>query len=316
VDTFLQATIQWNYFQAMGTLQNKNQQMSAGPAVTSATSMALAFRAFAVFEYDNKDGVPGFQESNAANADVVTGLYDLSNFGVQWNNFVFSSKIVNGVNVTVVSVSTVDNVFTMKLTFAGNPIQITNAAANAQTLITPNQVKIDFTIQWFNNPKNIKNNMFNTGASSPILHPNASVGLATITAAQNGVFNHLNGTKGAAFTFTQGAFTTAFTYASNVTVIYNGIQTTETVHVHVVDQPINPTYQSQMNWVSTWVQKIGFFSWTLPRPSLVFWDPVVGDYTPGTIDGSTAATAGKGNAAASSMQPIAFLLFVVLLLLS
>jgi len=309
IDLVGQTTVQFNYFHAMTNL--KNGQTQAGPTIANAADSSMAFRAFAVFEYDNKDGVPGFQETTGQNADVVTGLYDLSNFNINWNNFVFSTTIVNGVNITSVTASTSDNVFSMKVTFSGNPIQIVNQAANAQTIITPMQIKVDFTIQWFNNSKNVKS-LFNTGPSDPLLHPNASVGLATITAASSGMFTSQNGTKGASFTFATSNFTTAFTYANNVVVIYNGIQATETVKVQIVTQSINPTYQGYMNsWIGQWTEKIGFFSWTLPRPTLVFWDPIVGTPSPSNVGPTSSTPTGS----ASSIQPIIFLLFAVLLLL-
>jgi len=315
IDLFGQTTIQFNYFQVMANL--KNGQTQAGPTVANAADNSMAFRAFAVFEYDNKDGVPGFQETTGPNADVVTGLYDLSNFAIKWNPFVFSSTLVNGVNVTSVTATTADNVFSIKVTFSGNPIQIVNQAANAQTIITPMQVKVDFTIQWFNNTKNVKS-LFSTGPSDPVLHPNASVGLATITAAASGMFTTQNGTKGASMTFGTSNFSTAFTYANNVVVIYNGIQATETVKVQIVTQSVNPTYQQYMNsWIGTWTEKIGFFSWTLPRPTLVFWDPIVGTPSPSNIGPSSTSSSGSTSVtgSASSIQSILFLLFAVLLLL-
>jgi hypothetical protein len=216
---------------------------------------------------------------------------------VNWN-VVITQSVISGVNVTTITASTVDNVFTLRLVFSGNPIQVGN------TPVTPNQVKISFTIQWFNNTLN-KPSLFSTGPSDPALHPNASVALATVTVANSGVFVNNNGTNGFSLQFNTSTYSASFQYANNVTVIENGVQVVADVHVHLADSS-NLFYYGQ-DWVEDWVFKIGFFSFDTVRPSLVFWDPVVGSDTPDMVAAAGSSSEGV------SLSPLAMLLMLAII---
>jgi hypothetical protein len=266
----LQASILFNYYTATA-VQNIQTGNNLSPNTVTGSLQSLGFRAFAVFEFVNNDGVPGYQETTGANADTITGAYDLSNLFLNWNPITVNFTTVNGpngaFNATIVTASTVDNVFLLRFVYAGNPVSV-----NGQT-INPNQIKVDFEIKWFNNPLNVVS-PFSTGPSPNATHPNAQVGLATITTASAGTFNQGTGATASSLVFTVANFSTSFTYANGVTVYDNGIEATAQVYAHIKDTTQN-TYVN-VNWAANWVTKIGFFSFSPIRPTYVVWDPVIG----------------------------------------
>jgi hypothetical protein len=303
-NTLGETTIQFNYYTSS---QDVRSNTNPGPQNTASTQFAIAFRAFDVFEYDNNDGVPGFQETTGPNKDVITGLYDLSNANLPWKPIVVAQQVNNGQNVTTFTAQTQDNVFLIQLVFASQTLQVGSAQ------ITPNQVKVDFAIRWFNNSLNVKS-QFSTGPSNVTLHPNAQVGLFGVTAAQDSSFSHdhTNSSNVDSLTFRTSNFSAAFQYDNNVTAEVNGIQRQGQVHVHLEG---STNQSAPLDWVSTWTSRITFFSFDAIRPSLVYWDPIVGaasDQTgstssPATGSGVTASSgaASDTNAQASSAQSLA-----------
>jgi len=295
LNTLGETTLQFNYF---AESQNVRSNGNPGPKNTQSTQFAIAFRAFNVFEFDNNDGVVGFQETNGANKDVVTGFSDLSNLFLKWKPIVLQQEVINGNNVTTVTAQTLDEVFLIKLVFSGKPTQV------GSVQITPNQVKVDFQIKWFNNPLNVKS-FWSTGPSNATAHPNAQVGLFAVTAAEDATFSHVNGTDTASITFKKSNFTGSFQYANNVTVTVDGVEIDAQVHVH--DADVTNNQNVQMDWVSDWAYKITFFSFDAVRPSLVYWDPILG------ADGQTA-TPNTPTAGAEKMSLAVILLFALLFL--
>jgi len=304
VSDLLEAALQFNYFTASG-IPNMPSGNNMSPSTITGAFMSLGFRAFAVFEFVNNDGVPGFQETTGANADTITGTYDLSSPLLQWNPIVVTTAVVAGpngnFNATTITASTVDNVFLMRFVYAGNP-----ALVNGQTTITPNQVKVDFEIQWFNNPLNVPS-LFSTGPSSNATHPNAQVGLLTVTAASTGAFSQVNGTNTVSLMFSVANFSSSFSYANGVTVYDSGIQTTGQVYVHVQDTTKNNLVD--LTWTANWLTKIGFFSFSPIRPSKVVWDPVAGQDQSNSYSYPTVASS------SSHLTPFIALVLLVLLFL-
>jgi hypothetical protein len=295
-NTLGETTLQFNYYTSS---QNVRSNTNPGPQNTASTQFAIAFRAFNVFEFDNNDGVPGFQETTGPNHDVITGLYDLSSTFLQWNPLVIQQEVINGQNTTTVTAETADNVFLVKLVFTGQPLKLGSAQ------ITPNQVKVDFAIRWFNNSLNVKS-LFSTGPSNATAHPNAEVGLFAVTAAENSYFSNSNGTNLASLVFKTSNFSAAFQYANNVTVDVNGIEKDAQVHVHLQDAT---SQNVPMDWTATWTYKISFFSFDAVRPSYVYWDPILG-----ADDGTTTPTT-TPTTHTSDAQSVSIALFVVLALL-
>jgi len=288
LNTLGETTLQFNYFtDSKGVRSNANP----GPKNTQATQFSIAWRAYNVFEFDNNDGVPGFQETNGPNKDVVTGFSDLGNIFLKWNPLVLQQEVVNGVNVTTVTAQTADNVFLIKLVFTGTAAQVGTVA------ITPNQVKVDFVIRWFNNPLNVKS-LWSTGPSNATVHPNAQVGLFAVTAAEDATFSHINGTNQASIQFKKSNFTGSFQYANNVTVDVNGVEVDAVVHVH--DADVTNNQNVQMDWVADWAFKITFFTFEAARPSQVYWDPALGQESQ-----SASGTTTSGAAPSGGMTPIA-----------
>jgi len=217
-------------------------------------------------------------------------LYDLSSTFLQWNPITVQQQVVNGQNVTSVTAQTQDNVFLIKLVFAGQPLQV------GSVQITPNQVKVDFAIRWFNNSLNVKS-PFSTGPSNATAHPNAEVGLFAVTAAEDSSFSHVNGSNSASLTFKTSNFSASFQYANNVTVVVDGIEKDAQVHVNIEDK----TNQSApMDWTATWTYKISFFSFEGARPSYVYWDPILGsDGGNNTISSPSQATSSPASGTSS-----------------
>jgi len=294
-NTLGETTLQFNYYTSSQNVKNGNNY---GPQNTVATQFAIAFRAFDVFEFDNNDGVPGFQETTGANKDTITGLYDLSSLFLQWNPITVQQQVVNGQNVTSVTAQTQDNVFLIKLLFSGQPLQVGAAQ------ITPNQVKVDFAIRWFNNSLNVKS-PFSTGPSNATAHPNAEVGLFAVTAAEDSSFSHINGSNSASLTFKTSNFSASFQYANNVTVVVDGIEKDAQVHVSIED---TTNQNVPMDWTSTWTEKISFFSFEGARPSYVYWDPILG-----SDNGQTSSTTTPSSSSdAQSVSIAVFLIFALL----
>jgi hypothetical protein len=302
LNTLGETVIQFNYFTES---QNVRSNANPDPLNTGSTQFSIAFRAYNVFEYDNNDGVPGFQETNGPNKDVVTGFSDLGNIFLKWNPIVLQQEVINGVNVTTVTAQTADNVFLIKLVFTGKPVQVGSAQ------ITPNQVKVDFQIQWFNNPLNVKS-QWSTGPSNATVHPNAQVGLFAVTAAENAAFSHVNGTNQASITFQRSNFTASFTYANNVTVNVNGVEFDTQVHFHDADTTTNTNVN--MDWIGQWDYKITFFSFEATRPSLVYWDPTLGSesQTGSPANPTSPTSAAATTAGAETMSLAVILLFALL----
>jgi hypothetical protein len=305
----LQASIIFNYYTATFVTNIPSGNGMTPSSVTGALQ-SLGFRAFAVFEFVNNDGVPGYQETTGANADTITGAYDLSNALLNWNPITVGTTVITGANgafnATTVTASTTDNVFLLRFVYAGTPVLVDGVAT-----INPNQIKVDFEIQWFNNSLNVPS-FFSTGPSSSTAHPNAQVGLATIASASSGTFSQTNGTSSFSLTFTVANFSTSFSGANGVTVYDNGIQVTGQVYADIKDNTQNTYVNSNIAWASNWVTKIGFFSFSPIRPSHVVWDPVVGQagVTAGPTSTSTSTSAGV-----TSASPFVALVLLVIMFL-
>jgi len=117
-----------------------------------ASKIAMFHRAWAVFEYLDNDGNPGYQNTTGANKDVITGYYfpagrEFKPFGLSRTTATDPSS---GESFTVRSCnsSTQDNVLTMQATSTERPFKLPGTSSQ----IDSNRIKIDYFVNYFNNP--------------------------------------------------------------------------------------------------------------------------------------------------------------------
>jgi len=250
---------------------------SAGGVSVTAAEFALFFDAVFLFEYNEGNDVPGFQPDTD---DLVTGFYNLG--ACEWDGIVVESFNLTDNNgdtftVWVASATTSDNVFSLQFVAAGRPVSVSGKT------ITPDMIKIDFEIQWFNNSLNVPSS-FSTGPSPADWFPNAYVGMATYVAASAGEasYNSNGGsasTTGSAttngnpsVTIASGAdFTGFFSWETSAGVTVEGEQSVVAVHAEVLDQYSNVTVNAEL------VSQVILFSFhNVSRPTDVIWDPETG----------------------------------------
>jgi hypothetical protein len=243
---------------------------STQPNAAVAAAFAFALRAFFVFEWENNNGIPGYQ---ANSSDVIIGGYNLSSESLPWKPITVNTTTFQGVNetfkVSVITAETLDGVFLLRFIAAEKPVNVGNVR------ISPDRIKIDFVVRYYNNPSHVPS-AWTTGASDPAAHPNASVGILAFTASKFGVAAFVNGTNTNAtgINFGSGGFNGIFNWSPTADTEVSGVAASRAVWVHAVDS----TGDSSVNvgWAAGWNFKILFFSFEGFRPNLVFWDPVFG----------------------------------------
>jgi len=269
-DTVDQTTLFYSYFSLAAQL-NPNSPTNS-PSAAVAAAFAFAMRAFAIFEYLDLNGVPGYQEGTA---DRIIGAYDLSAPSLPWNPITVSSTTLNSMNggtfkVWNVSATTLDQVFTLTFIAVEQPVYV------GPFRISPDNIKIDFSIRWFN-----QLHVPATWTTGPSTNTslNSSVGILGITIAKFGVaaYNTNGNQAGNAssnVTIGSGAFNGGFSYSPTADVTVQGVVAARSVHTVVADTSSNALVNAA--WAAGWVLKIIFLSFDGGRPTLVFWDPIMG----------------------------------------
>jgi hypothetical protein len=117
-----QASVFFGYFKDVA-----HAPTDAEKNISSVDAAAFAFilRSLLVFEYNEGNGVNGFQNNTA---DNITGGYDLSSPYLPWKDITVSSQNISDSNgntrVFFITMETQDEVFRMDFTIAGNPIKV------------------------------------------------------------------------------------------------------------------------------------------------------------------------------------------------
>jgi len=269
LSTILQTTLAFAYFHAESELSDNGNGTDV-----SASLFAFATRAFFVFEFDEKNGVPGFQKD----ADTITGGYDLSKLELQWKPMKINHSMISNENgdkfkVWYITIETTDEVFLLRFIVTGTPVEVSGVK------ITPDSVKIDFAIRWFENPLHV-NTTWTTGPSDPVDFPNAQVGLACAMAAlavgaEATSSGPTNDQPTLQFTTESGGFTGFFSWADQADVIVEGYEASRGVRANIIDTNDPNTHAA---FAAGWIIKAMYFSFEGNRPSEVIWDPEVGTH--------------------------------------
>jgi hypothetical protein len=267
INTWAQLTLAFAYFHAEGEVPTNANDTADGSVTASA--FAFLLRAFAVFEYDEKNGVDGFQ---ANTADSINGVYDLSHRALQWKNLVANRSMVTDnsgreFKVWYISAETLDEVFFIRFIVCGTPLEVGGAH------ITPDSVKVDFAIRWFTNTHVPA--LWTPGPSSSTLHPTAQVGVASAMAALAVSAEARPATASAnpSLTFGAAGFQGYFSWAPRADVVVNGVEAARVVSADVVETR-DPDVVAAFR--AGWVIRAMFFSFEGTRPSEVAWDPEFG----------------------------------------
>jgi len=110
MDDINQTTIFYSYFSAAAYLPNG---VNMAPTAAVASAFITALRLFAIFEWEDHNGIPGFQDNSS---DTIIGIYDLSNPSLPWDpiNITYTTLMdANNVpfRVAFITASTTDKVF-------------------------------------------------------------------------------------------------------------------------------------------------------------------------------------------------------------
>jgi len=231
-----------------------------------AAAFAFLLETYVVFEFDDRNGIPGFQNGTS---DLITGHFNLANGFLQWKDISFSSETIttNGTSTKVfmVTLETKDEVFSTTFTIAGATVQTGNVTIN------PTTMKIDYTIKWFTDLH--VQALWTTGPSNAETYPNAKVGMINILAAG---FAHQstirNGTGRTGLGLgNQAGFNAFFDWETDVTV--DGVTNIGGVHHYYANITSDA---STSNVSATWESTAIVFSFNGSRPASVVWDPEFG----------------------------------------
>lgn len=210
----------------------------------------------------------GFQR----NVDTINGYLDLSLPLLGWtissNKTTLQDSEGNSFDVWFITAKTTDNVFLFRFTITGHPVEVEGVR------ITPDSMKIDVEIRWFDNPLNNYLPGFPRFSNSED-HPNAVVGLATVLAAVAGeakVSDDIDGKP--VFDYQTGAFTGFFKWEPTAEVVVQGavVGAATAVSAIVEDVEANMTASAAAGWSL----KAMYFTFEGQRPSVVSWDPEFG----------------------------------------
>jgi len=251
----------------------------------NASLFAFIFRFYLVFEYNEMNGIAGFQNGS----DLITGLYDLSNAALPWNDMVINATDVigsdgNTYKLFYVTIQTTDQVFALRFTVAGTNVNVPGAHLN------PESAKIDLFIQWFQ-PLHVAA-AWTTGPSDPEVYPNAQVGfgLAMGALAEAASTSPANDNQNPTVNFTAGEYVGYFSWAMEVDVEdQSGDVTSGDVYSEIFQ--IDETAQGGDIYGSFevgWVIRAIFFSFEGSRPSAILWDPQVGAVIPADESSSSS----------------------------
>jgi len=269
LNTILQATLAFGYFHAEGDVPN-NGNGTADPSTITASLFAFGLRAFGIFEYDENNGVPGFQKDTT---DTLNVVYDLSNIALQWkplvaNHSTITDKDGNVFKVWYITAETVDEVFFLRFIVSGTPLEVSGVH------ITPDSVKVDFAIRWFT-AKHVRA-LWTNGPSTVTAHPNAQVGIACGFAALAETFDAqttgASGSSDPVVTFGSAGFKGFFSWSPKADVVVQGVEAGRVVYgdIHNADATMDAAFKAG------WIVRALYFSFEGIRPSEVAWDPQFG----------------------------------------
>jgi len=253
------------YYSAEATL-NAN----GDPKTVAAAAFAFALQSYAAFEFEDRDGVPGFQFTNASNRDILTGFYNLSSPLLAWKPISVNETTVTGpqgdFKVHTFTAETLDEVFLLRLVVTGNPIMVNGVR------ISPDQIKVDFAIRWFDNPKHVLA-PWTLGFSNSTT---ANVGMFALYAAAAAAVGVVNGdaNNSPALQVKSGAFVGAFSWAPTANSMVQGVEANAVVRADFIDLNSNPDVKAA--FIAGWTIKFVAFTFNASRPTEVLWDPVFG----------------------------------------
>jgi hypothetical protein len=267
LSTWLQTALAFGYYHGEASVSTDVNGNVTGQL--SGSLFAFALRMFHVFEFDDLDGNGYFNE----NADNITGYYDLSSALLSWNPMTIDSFDLTSeegtYKVFVVDIETADEVFYLRFVAAGHPSDV------AGVKITPDSIKVDIRIRWFNNPEYTGQTLYATGPSDPNQHPNAQVGLTSAMGAlaAAAVASQGSASNNPSLTFQSGAVAGYFTWEDEAGTVVNGVEAARAVTGTVI--PVDdPTIEAA--FAAGWLLRIMIFSFQGARATEVNWDPEAG----------------------------------------
>jgi len=304
-DTLNQTTIYYSYFAAAAYLPNG---INMAPTAAAAARFVSALRFFAVFEWEDHNGIPGFQDNSA---DIVLTVYDLSNPLLPWNPLNITTVTLMNTNnqpfkVLYITASTVDNVFVLRAAIAEQPVTIGNVR------LTSDFIKIDVAIRYFN-PYHVPG-AWTPGPSNNVTHPNTSVAVIGVHAASFGAasFNADNTSNGnPSVVIGSNGFNGTFTWNNQASVTIQGITTSRVVYGAVQDTVASVNINAQ--FVVAYKIKIFILSYDGTRPDIVFHDPEYGamiEYNQTDTPLTTAMTSKTGDASSFVFSFAILLIFL------
>jgi len=281
MDDLAQASLFFGYYHAKESIPDRN----GTTANLTAAEFAFAMRSFAAFEYEDNNGVPGFQNDTS---DSISGIYDLSDIRTPWKpmDIVSQDVVFNGTTFKVftVTIQTLDEVFLMRFTAVGYDTVVEGVH------ITPTTIKVDLEVRWFtalNVPA-----VWTTGPSDAATYPTAHVGIFNAFAAAAGQFSKTTdpATSKPGIQFAAGNYTGFFEWEPKANVTVSGVEVEGFVYGSI--QTINDT-SVNASFAEEWILQAGFFSFEADRPQLVSWDPEFGAVIDKTVVTTTNSSAMK-----------------------
>jgi len=282
--------------------------------LAQAAYAAFAMRsvAEAIYEYDDRDNVTGYQPGGL---DVLTGFYDIVHPLQVWKPLVISTTIVPrpglpNITVNFLTWETADEVFYVRFITADAPVIINGIR------LTSNRMKMDIGIRWFENPLHVAA----PWATGPSAFPNARVGMILVTAAFLQVagiqVQTLNTSTNGTVDFATAGFTGSFGYVKTAATSKNAatIIGTSAVTALAFASADNNT-QTSASILTAWSLRVIYFTFTdTVRPGEVFWDPDLGgDPIPQASTGATGATGATATKASGTVREVFMTLIFVLL---
>jgi len=304
ITTILQTALGFSFFAA----EAKSPNVTAGnlTAVKEAF-FGFIFEFFAVFEFTEVNGIPGFQNGTG---DIITGAYDLSSAFLPWKDLFIQSSDITGTDgknysLFVIACETQDEVFFMEYTVCG-----TNVEVNGHE-VTSSSTKIDLAIQWFTDTH--VPGAWTTGPSNPDLVPHAQNAFAMGMGAVAEVVNagKGSGTPNPSLNFTAGGFV-AFLEWDNIVEVtaQNGTVFAGDVYADIIEVEGSESGSNDNgDYAEGWLVRALFFSFQGYRPAQIYWDPTVGAVTPVNSTSSASSDAAIAAPAAALFVAMAALLF-------
>jgi len=269
LNTLLETALAFGYYHAEGEVPLNNANITAN---VQASGFAFALRFFQVFEWEDTNGTPGFQ----LGVDTVISTYDLSSLFLSWKPMIIDISNMtdasgNPTSIFIVTIETTDEVFYLRFTATGHPADV------GSVRITPDSVKVDIRIRWFNNVYFTGPVVgVSAGPSTVGAHPNAQVGLTTAMGALAAAVNIHQGdvSNNPSVEFTDNQYFTGFlSWEPTADITVGGVEAAHAVAgtvVPVTDPTVSATF------AAGWLLRLVAFTFNAIRPTEVAWDPEVG----------------------------------------